>query len=869
MEGPDAEILQSIINAKTSLEIDQTLRDAITKIKKTKEHNGNNQSSDIDGQHHGISQNRTHSHLDIDPSSSLSHSSDLETTLTLDDNDDDDTELLIAELSQYFNLNVAGSALRRMAHISIQETRRRSNGDSEEDPITRDLRKNLLTSLLQTIGEQVVEAHKQQQGRGSFPNENTSPLCINGLSDILLALAVLTNEDTIKNMQPLAKLVVELMERHNPQDIHKQLGPVKLLQCFSSIARLQLLDDNNDETDEDQDSQRQSLQSIIYSRLLKPDAVSRLTSEKMSHGLSALAHIKSSTDQHSGLLARSFMRRLRKPKVRDDEATTIQDLCRALVACDTLLSNNCMIGYEDEASMFGFSTLRAIVDKSEIQSHKFTPTEMSNILSAWATLSTGEREDTVIVDLLSICDKQRILDDCNLVQLERIVSSIEKLHVTSSAGTIKAAGHRLETLVNDEQRYSEFLPDDSSSYKKINPRIVNQILRCPVLLHRRDAFVMEPYLAASSKLFVDEKFLEQCKVSELANFLWFMSISNSNDYEALTALVRRLLDPSLVDKCSPKLASRILGTYTSIISTSTSAMTSYDSDTSLPFCGLQMTSNLFREYGGHLLTTQLTPAEVSTSLYAYAKVSYVEDMGIYDHLVSLIVSMADKCTSRQLTQSLWSCGKVIGFESPDFGADSPPYFHNAYNIAKVLSSRNNNDKEKRHRLSHVDITQCIWALGRLGINDDVVVRPFLEETENHVDALNAIEISNILWGLSRIGFNDHNEGNQDRCEADSALILALSHRLATDATLHTTPKAASTALYALGRLQLRDKQIFNQLSEIIISQIDNTSAQAVANALWAHKKVQLRPPKEMLNLWAIQKLGLSGLNFQNPNQSDE
>jgi hypothetical protein len=652
----DSELIRSIVAAKSTQEVDKTLRDAFERIVSSEQDTGGiNKNGAI-----ATSLNRTSDLLGTD--------GETETILCLNEAGINAT---IAKFPQ-FSLNVTAAALRRLAHVSIQEARAKNS-----DPETQVLLRDLLASLLQTISGQIIWAQRSSEGS----------LGVLALSDILQGLAVLSNKKNLDNMQPLAKLVVEMIERHDDEDVYK-LGPIKLVQCLQAISKLQLGD--------------RPLRLTIYSRLMKPDAVSRLPAAFLSHGLSALSSFECK-DKDSFLLARSFMRRLRKQKVRDEGK--MEDLCKALVACDTLLKTGCMEGYEDEASIFGFTTLRAILQKKENTEHTFTPTEMSSILSAWATLSTGEREDTVITDLLSICHEQKTLESCNLMQVEKIVSSIEKLKLTSNAEIVKAAGERLSTLVKEQLK--------RPNSKRFDPKIVNQILRCPVLLNRRNNAVMGPYVDAASELFVDEQFLSRCRIGELANFLWFMSIANLNNEEELTALVQRILDPALVDTCSPKLASRILGTYTSILSTASAQGADFPSTIG------KMTSKLFHDYGGHLLTTQLTPAEISTTLYAFAKVSYVQDMGIYDHLVSLMASSTRKCSARQLTQGLWSCAKMIVWERTDFGVDedpaTPPYFGHALKIATELSSRES-------ELSPVDVTQCIWALGRLGIKEPLVCK---------------------------------------------------------------------------------------------------------------------------------------------------
>jgi hypothetical protein len=62
---------------------------------------------------------------------------------------------------------------------------------------------------------------------------------------------------------------------------------------------------------------------------------------------------------------------------------------------------------------------------------------------------------------------------------------------------------------------------------------------------------------------------------------------------------------------------------------------------------------------------------------------------------------------------------MIVWEHTDFGADedpaTPPYFDHTLKIATKLSSCES-------ELSPVDVTQCIWALGRLGIKEPLVCK---------------------------------------------------------------------------------------------------------------------------------------------------
>jgi len=299
------------------------------------------------------------------------------------------------------------------------------------------------------------------------------------------------------------------------------------------------------------------------------------------------------------------------------------------------------------------------------------------------------------------------------------------------------------------------------------------------------------------------------------------------DQEVIELFCQHLLDPDLADSCSPKLASRILGTFTTIMSLEP-RNTGSDQVT-------EITSQLFHCYGVHLLSSRLEPAEAATALYSYAKASYFHDMGIFDHLASSVSSISNRCTTRQLSQSLWSCGKMIAFERIE-GDDLPPYHSCALIIAKELCERSN-------ELTSPDVAQCIWALARLKVNDGSYLQPLAERAAEIAQSMNTIEVINVLWGLGKLRY----------FAAD--LLVILTDKL-MEHPLDASPKQAASALFALGRLDFRNKELFDRLCAILIDQIDETSAQSVANVLWAYSTVDLRPPETLLSFWATEKLGL-------------
>eukprot|EP00980_Cylindrotheca_fusiformis_P021407 scaffold8259_cov143-Cylindrotheca_fusiformis.AAC.25 len=708
------------------------------------------------------------------------------------------------DLYDHFSLDVSATSLRRIAHVEVMESRQKS-----ADISTQHVRTQLITSLMVAIRGQLELA---RDSPGSLIN-------IYVLADLLSALAVLQSNRSKDCLEPVAKLVLEMLKRHDPTELSK-LGPIRLVQCLQALTRLQL--------DEPQ------LQNPIYKRLLKPDAVSKIPARSLSHGLAALAKTDMSR-RDSKILSRAFMRRLRKQKVRED--ASLHDLCRALVAVDEIFKKKGMEEFKDEAAVFGFTSLRVVMDKRQREHVKLTPRQISDLVYAWSRLSNNEREDNVIEELLEICKMEAILDKCNLDELARIIGSVERLRISNHSEIMQMGGERLLDIVMEA--------NELSAIYTLSPNNVNCIIRCPVLLHRKNKAVMAPYIEAASHLFHDEKFIEACSLSEIANFLWFKSIANWRDDDILDLFCRRLLDPDTAEFCSPKLASRILGAFTLILSFKKADKFPKD-------VLLDNTWKLFHSYGAHLLTSKLQPAEASSALYAYASASYIQDMGIFDHLVLLTASMADQCTARQLSQSLWSCGRMVEFEQCHFDEDKqlqgPPYLEHAIGIAKKLCSRSN-------ELTPADVAQCIWALAKLGVENDAVVSPFTTRATSLVPNMNVIEATNILWALGKMRYSNF--------ELTSTLAEKLTRN-----PLQPSPKQAASALYALGRLRVKDKELYDTLSLSITSQIEDTSAHAIANVLWAYKTVSLKPPVELLDLWASEKLGLR-VDVQFPRREEE
>jgi hypothetical protein len=774
-------------------------------------------------------------------------------------------------LSQW-SFNVTAAVLRRMAHVSIKESRATTHSSSTSRRVVTDdvvihiekstpfqdpsegvaaakvssIRKELLVTLIERVGQQLVAA--QEVSLSSTPSTAMKKrLDIYPLSDALQALAVLAQDEGTKHhLRPLAEIVVTLLYGHDSQDLYR-LGPIRLVQCLQAIAKLAI--------------NHPAFQERIYQRLLKPDAVSKLPPQFLAHGLWALAtfqknyqttnrlhqqHITNShnevaddSKQEGGggaaavLLSRAFMRRLRKKKVLCEAST--QDLLRGLVASRNLLELGAMKDMEDEAAIFGFTSLRAVLDNLQRQQHDvtvlLTSRQFVDMISSWACLSSQGREDSVIDQLLHICLEQETLQLCNLSQLEHITRSITKLeNVTTQSDFVQRIGEQLLTLVQK---------DGSTDFTSIRPRTVNEILRHPVLSHRQNKDVVHPYIRAASLLLTSDTFVNRCNVGEIADFLWFLSAAKCYDSQSLIVIGRSLLDSNISDACSPKMASRILATFTSLVALE---------ENDLPESSVEVTKDLFHAYGGHLLSSSLSPAEASAALYAYAKSAYIKDMGVFDHLVNLLASMAGACSSRQLSQSLWSCGKMVAWEEQKLEEDTddvvdgrPPYFENALSLAIELSTR-------IEEMTPEDTTQTIWALGKLDVNDKLLMGSFIERALSLAPSMNIVEISNILWGMAKTRYKDRKA------------IAVMANRL-MDSDMRIPPRVAASCLYAFGRLRYRDEELYSRLARTMINSIEDVNTQSITNSLWSFRTMRIRPPDELMHTWAVHKLGITSIDI--------
>jgi len=111
------------------------------------------------------------------------------------------------------------------------------------------------------------------------------------------------------------------------------------------------------------------------------------------------------------------------------------------------------------------------------------------------------------------------------------------------------------------------------------------------------------------------------------------------------------------------------------------------------------------------------------------------------------------------------------------------------------------------------------------------------------------EIANILHGMSN--YRKVHCSATVQCFTDRLLYLHIKH------SEKASPREAANVLLALGRMEIRDERVFEVMSTDMLDQLDVASAQAIANALWAYRTVHIPPPRQLLDRWAMQRLGLN------------
>jgi len=426
--------------------------------------------------------------------------------------------------------------------------------------------------------------------------------------------------------------------------------------------------------------------------------------------------------------------------------------------------------------------------------------------------------------------------------IARILWSLQRLRMSDQSEMIAA-------LI---RKFVHLLETDDSTMTTCDPKHLTMILRSVILLSPGTT-IMQDTFSAVSPILLDPTFLLRCNEFEVSSFIWIMAKAHIYNKEVIYNLSCRMRDVDIISNCSPSSASRFLWSFTMLVESG---------EEDLVF--KEVLFETFQALGGIMLSSQLTHTDISNTMWAMAKASYSLDMGIFDHLAEALSqdSMLERANTRQLSQALWACGKMIAWENPlraknggvgggtgvDIEMKFPPYIGRARKIASYLVTVRLDEMKPK------DIAQSCWALGHLKINDHKMLYPLAHTAAYYAqkNVFNSQEIANIVWGLSKTSFRNE------------WLIRTLTRQLRHTAIQEQcTPQEASNILYALGTMNIRDDATFRYMNLVIMMHLSKATAQTIANSLWAHDRVKLDPPPQLLDTWLRERLDVMDLYLDN------
>jgi hypothetical protein len=397
-----------------------------------------------------------------------------------------------------------------------------------------------------------------------------------------------------------------------------------------------------------------------------------------------------------------------------------------------------------------------------------------------------------------------------------------------------------------------------------DPRTLATILRSGVMMFQGPSIATTSMLDAATVLILEDtnkgeedegwdyhSFLSSCNEFEVSNCLFAFATAKRFDQGVFNSLADQMMEDDIISSCTPSSASRTMWSCSMLLSLDNAG--SCENHYKLV--------DLFHQLSPVLLSSSLSSTDISSAMWAMAKSEYVIDRGIFDQLAESMASdeILKQSNTRLVSQALWSCGKMIEFEyqksiaeiqvgsdefdeSDNIALRIPPYVESAHKYVQFLT-------ENRDQISPKQISQSIWAMGRLRLSDRVLIDEMGEIASCMHASLNAREIANTVWGLSKVDYQE------------SEVISKIVRRIMSPhISKECTAQEASMLLFALGKLQIREEEalvLFSSLSMILKRQLNDATSQSIFNALWAHEVVGIAPPPELLSTWAHDRLGMN------------
>jgi len=501
--------------------------------------------------------------------------------------------------------------------------------------------------------------------------------------------------------------------------------------------------------------------------------------------------------------------------------------------------------------------------------------------------------------------------------IARILWAYQRLRWNNKVSTIKFLGAEFQFNINkflqahkkeedDNGNDPESLQIYSSKEETCDPKAILTILRSVVLLCPGPNEITKEVFEAASALLLTETskshmeridmrinpkissgiktpsegsvgpFLSRCNEFEVSNIAWSLVKAHWTNPEVFSKVRDRILEDDILESCSPSSASRFLWSYATLTSLRqkkgnnpvpgvAGSIMAQDIDAGKRS---ELDLQIFHKVSPILLSTQLTPVDVSSAMWAMGKISYNLDLGIFDHLADLLASefMLSRATTKHLSQALWACGRMVSWEDPMIQKknsesseieqsfiqvnrqilERPPYWNCAEKFALTLATNVEDMNSK-------DLAQSIWAIGKLDIRNDKVVdnlvNAVVEKVSVYEYPFNSQETANILWGMSKVGFRSKDE-----------VLTILDYMITPHILKQCSSQEAANVLMALGKMKISEEYAFSSLSNVMMEKLEEATPQGIANALWAHQKMGFQAPQQLFDGWANQKLGLLGLS---------
>ena len=746
---------------------------------------------------------------------------------------------------------IAAKALRKLVELSLKlppfasvdKHHRFTRINRQQNTIKS---KNLLSILIESVATSIIQ-HTNDVSPTSISADMFNVFSI---VDILYSFAVIQtnrikgNANFNNSNDSFANLARRLCQiAYHDEMFVRQAGGNRTCETLWAMAVLQLND------------QIKFISFLAESLYQRRDLLGKYSAQSLATLLWSFARLKY---VHLDFV-KSYTRRIRKQSIRDE--ATASDICTIIWAVSSSLqclerktalthSQIEFAPYADELReetrglIFRLTRPFLTVIQSTDDGTLYTTGNKSFV----STLHSGQIADIywgfnvlgqdVDDELFSVLN-EKLLDDqclssCSVQSIARILSSFSSLRSIHPRVIRKLGTKFLHLVENDDLRY-------------FKPKLLTQILKASIELMPGRNSSTENFFKATCHLFrpggSNQNFRNQCDDSDLSMVTWCFAKARFVDNELLSSLMSMFLRKSIIDQCSASSASRMLWSVTSLLS--------IDSYKDNDYLRLQQ-FNLFSNLSPILLIKPLTPTDSSSVIWAMAKASYASDLGIFDHLTEFLASdevRMQKLSAKQLSQSVWACGKMIAFEDPRVISDKSQESYTSLAYVESASIITAHLSERCDDMTPKDIAQVIWAVARLhNEKSSTNLTPFLSVIVKWSDSYNAQEVSNILWALSKINVED---------KLIETVVEALRIRLLNpDVVVNMNAQEASNVLYACAKMSIDDTSIFSTLSEVLMEQVNFATSQAIVNAMWAHEQVGLSPPQGLLDSWAEQKLGI-------------